>query len=102
MHAAIIAIGVDGNPDSLAETPATDFRTDDSGTPSGRVWIDYDGSTINVFINKTGDSKPGSPTMTAPFNLSDLFSETNVVLGFTAGTGGQDDNHDFIDWFFTE
>jgi hypothetical protein len=76
-----------------------------------------DGNVHSVTISYTGPvSAPGSPALDVildnndlfpgggvPVNLSTLLSLTNgsALVGFTAGTGGADDNQDILSWTFT-
>jgi Legume lectin domain len=76
-----------------------------------------DGNVHSVTISYTGPvAAPGSPSLDVildnndlfpgggvPVNLSTLLSLTNgtALVGFTASTGGADDNQDIVSWTFT-
>lgn len=81
-----------------------DLRTEEDGSGSGRVWIEYDGSTIKVYLNSDGDTKPAAPiTSHLGFDLSSFFAaSTTTYVGFTAGMWAAGDYHDVLDWTFWE
>ncbi len=62
------------------------------------VWVNYDGVTreMEVRIANAGDPMPVDPTIRKNVDLSKLFSDGPVYLGFTAGTGGALENHDVV------
>jgi hypothetical protein len=64
------------------------------------VWVDYDGTTMNIFLN-TDPVKPGTPTLTGAINLASIFGgQTQLYVGFTAGTGGAIEAHDVLGFEF--
>lgn len=68
------------------------------------LWVDYSGATntVRVFLadGATG-TKPGTPILTVPnLDLATLVGG-QAYLGFGAGTGGLNNNHEVLSWDFT-
>jgi hypothetical protein len=63
------------------------------------AWIDYNGATkvMEVRVSNTG-VRPDTANLTYAVDLDPLGNE--LYLGFTAGTGGQMQNHDILSWQF--
>lgn len=64
-------------------------------------WIDYDVSLgrFDMFLNDV-DTKPGSPTVGIASEWQPRLGDS-VFVGFTAGTGSLDDNHDILSFSVT-
>ena len=67
------------------------------------VWVEYNGEDdqLSVFLSENSTIKPPTPVITIP-NLG--FSATvgsQMYVGFSGGTGGQNQNHDIESWVFT-
>ena len=64
-------------------------------------WIDYDVSLgrFNMFLNDV-DTKPGTPTVGIASEWQPRLGDS-VFVGFTAGTGSLDDNHDILSFSVT-
>ena len=94
-HVAVHVGGDNRNALSVTASPAFDLN---GGTP-GYAWIDYDGATdqLDVFVNAT-DVKPLDPLLSTTVALTDHVGSGLAHLGFTAGTGGQPNRHDILDW----
>jgi len=89
-----VLTNVGGVLSEFAET-VVDFATPSDGT-FGTVWIDYCNDTLEVFVDKDGETKPGTPQVTATVNLQGLFTGTDFFVGFTAGVQDQAQNHDIF------
>lgn len=66
------------------------------------VWIDYNGAT-NLFEVRisTSNSRPSTATLsTTNYNLSTMFSNHNVYVGFTGATGGAYERHSITSFYF--
>ncbi|HZZ43509.1 MAG TPA: dockerin type I domain-containing protein [Tepidisphaeraceae bacterium] len=61
------------------------------------TWIDYNGSTIELRMSQDG-VRPDAPTLSEPLTLN---SAQTYFTGFTAGTGSGTENHDVLNWSFT-
>ena len=84
-----IAIDANGSMMSLAQVAVTpDFN---SANP-WYAWVDYDGATLSVSVNQTGE-KPvvamlSYGTLENPFIISDYTGSSTALVGLTASTGG--------------
>jgi len=90
-----IGINLNGSLLSLStSTPATDL----DGGSSLYLWVDYKGGTneLDVFFNTTS-TKPGSPVISENIALNQVFGP-QAYVGFTAATGGLNNNHDIEAW----
>ncbi len=63
------------------------------------AWIDYDGTTLEVFISST-NVKPGLPVLTKIIDIPTIIGTNNAFVGFTAGTGAAVGNHDIVNWIY--
>lgn len=63
------------------------------------VWIDYDGTTLEVYINKTS-VRPGSPVLTRAIDLRDYTSSDQVFVGFSAAHDQGTQQHVLSQWNF--
>ncbi|MGZ8899997.1 MAG: putative Ig domain-containing protein, partial [Limisphaerales bacterium] len=77
-------------------TPAWDLEDGTSQT----LWVDYDGpaNQLRVFVAPGAvTQKPANPVMTANVDLRALVG-SQAWFGFSAGTGGLNNNHDVESW----
>ncbi|WP_248928304.1 S-layer homology domain-containing protein [Paenibacillus hamazuiensis] len=70
------------------------------------VWIDYDGTSknIKVYMNKNSNDRTAATKVldVNNINLGTIFTnQPSVYAGFTASTGGAWENHDILNWYFT-
>ncbi|GKU96451.1 hypothetical protein SLEP1_g9684 [Rubroshorea leprosula] len=65
-----------------------------------QVWIDYEGSVINVSMAKVGDERPRRPLISESVNLFDVLLE-EMYVGFTAATGQLAESHKILAWGFS-
>lgn len=63
------------------------------------VWIDYDGTTLEVYIDKTS-ARPASPALTQAIDLRDFTSSDQVYVGFSAAHGQGTQQHVLSQWNF--
>ncbi|KAL1201995.1 putative inactive L-type lectin-domain containing receptor kinase III.1 [Cardamine amara subsp. amara] len=68
-----------------------------------RAWIDYNGGEmlLNVTLAPFETSKPKIPLLSRKMNLSEIFMEENMYVGFSASTGNITSNHYVIGWSFS-
>ena len=66
------------------------------------VWIDYNGSTNSFQVRiSNSNSRPNSANLsTTSYNLSTMFSNKNVYVGFTGATGGAYERHSITSFDF--
>ncbi|KAL1208594.1 L-type lectin-domain containing receptor kinase I.9 [Cardamine amara subsp. amara] len=58
-----------------------------SGNPI-QVWVDYEGTMLNVSIAPINVQKPSRPLLSQPINLSEIFpNSSRLFVGFSAATG---------------
>ena len=99
----IMTVDANGVKTEIAESSGVAIRTDESGSPAGKLWVEYcEDKIMRVFLNNSGDAKPAAELFSAPVDLDGLFSGPSVTIGYTAATGGQKDFHDITSWSFSE
>jgi hypothetical protein len=99
----ITTVSADGTIGEIAESSGVDIRTDRSGSPAGKLWVEYcQDKMIRIFLNNQGDVKPAQELFSAFVDLDSIFTSQSVTLGYTAATGGQKDFHDITSWSFKE
>lgn len=92
-----------GNIVELGQTSGVAIRTDDSGSPAGRMWLEYcNGQVLKVFLNNQGDVKPLQPQLSVAVDLKELFTGEDIVIGYSAGTWSLADNQDIMSWVFRQ
>jgi hypothetical protein len=64
------------------------------------VWIDYDGTNLNVAMADNSTTRPAN-LISYPIDSPSLLGQKPAFVGFTAGTGGGWENHLILDWHFT-
>lgn len=89
-----VGINVNGNIASVAKTSVAG-RFDDGALWS--VWVDYDGSVLQVRVSNTG-LRPEAPTVAFPIDLAAVLGSSTAHAGFTAATGAAFGNHDIVSW----
>ncbi|CAN7126424.1 unnamed protein product [Brassica rapa subsp. narinosa] len=70
-----------------------------SGEPI-QVWVDYDGTLLNVSLAPINIEKPNRPLMSRSINLSEIF-EDKIFVGFSASTGQLTSNQYILGWSFS-
>ena len=77
------------------------------------VWIDYNGTTLEVRLADGSSVRPSNPLLSQAVNIPCLLGGGNdsgpcgvspgntAFVGFTSGTGAGFDNHDIKDWLYT-
>ncbi|XP_022544584.2 probable L-type lectin-domain containing receptor kinase VII.2 [Brassica napus] len=101
-------VGVDVNSlTSLSSSVAGFYRDDGSFTElrlnSGdnyQVWIEFNGSAINVTMARAGSLKPLRPLISTPLNLTGVLLG-DMFVGFTASTGLLVQSHRILSWSFS-
>ncbi|CAA7030945.1 unnamed protein product [Microthlaspi erraticum] len=70
-----------------------------SGEPI-QVWVDYDGSLLNVSLAPIEIQKPNVPLISRAINLSEVFQD-KMYFGFSAATGKLTSNQYILGWSFS-
>lgn len=65
-----------------------------------QVWIEFNGSAINVTMAIAGSSKPVRPLVSVPLNLTGVLVG-DMYVGFTAATGLLVQSHRILSWSFS-
>ena len=83
------------------------IRTSETGSPSGRMWVDYCAGVLSVYLSTSHvegvfvDAKPSQPLLSANVDLrSSVNVEQELYVGYTSGKFGQADFHDIMSWDF--
>jgi hypothetical protein len=98
---------VDGN-------PICDFSSVNTYTRSGcmsngdlwSAWIDYNGSALSVALVDGGVNgtlqRPATNIINAfPIDIASILGQNSAFVGFTSGTGAGTENHDVVNWIFS-
>lgn len=100
-----IALDINGNVrHGTAQNPQA-VSISDINLNSGQsvyAWVDYetDSKQLKVYLSST-DERPALPRLTETVDLQNVTKSADVYVGFTAATGGDWQNHDIEQWFFT-
>ena len=65
------------------------------------VWVDYDGTTVEVRANQTG-VRAATALLSRDIDLSAVLGVDNAYIGFTSGTGADWGNHDILYWEYRD
>ena len=89
-----IGISIDGVTKSIATIDvAPDFDNGDNWY----AWVDYDGTTLDVYVSLTG-IKPGTPALSAAVDITTELGASEAFVGFTSATGGAWGDHDLLEF----
>lgn len=65
------------------------------------AWVDYNGSTLNVYAADKSTVKPGTPTLSyALGNIATELGGSTGYVGFTASTGQAYENDYIVNWSY--
>ena len=90
-----IRILVGGDAESTPDAQV-DAPLDLASSDTIRAWVEYDGTDLAVFVSGD-DTKPASPTLSLPVDLSGVLGET-ATFGVSGATGGSFSIHDILSW----
>ncbi|KAF3499872.1 hypothetical protein F2Q69_00044268 [Brassica cretica] len=72
-----------------------------SGEPI-QVWVDYEGTVLNVSIAPLKVKKPSRPLLSHPISLSEIFpNKSKLYVGFSASTGNAVSDQYIMWWSFS-
>ncbi|KAF8102364.1 hypothetical protein N665_0198s0074 [Sinapis alba] len=72
-----------------------------SGKPI-QVWVDYEGTMLNVSIAPPKVQKPSRPLLSQPINLTQVFTNSSkLFVGFSAATGAAVSDQYIVGWSFS-
>lgn len=93
-----VGVDVNGSVSSNAQV-AVDARFDNANLWS--AWVDYDGSTLRLFIDPAGGlNRPLDPIIAYPIDIPTIIGQNSAFIGFTAGTGSAWGDHDIVNWSY--
>jgi hypothetical protein len=95
-----IGVDINGNVHSVValDRPGPVERFDNGALHF--VWIDYNGTTLDVRINDTADVRPALPTLSYNIDIPSILGQNKGFVGFTAATGAAWGDHDIVSWHF--
>lgn len=65
-----------------------------------QVWVDYDGTVLNVSLAPLGIKKPSQSLLSISINLSEVLQD-RMFVGFSAATGQLANSHYILGWSFS-
>lgn len=65
------------------------------------VWIDYDGTTLQVALADNSIVRPAN-IISQAINIAGVLGQTTAFIGFTAATGSGFENQDILNWQFVD
>lgn len=93
-----IGIDINGNIESIAQKHSPFELT---GGETLHTWIDYNGEADMLEIRLSDSNKrPDEVFLSKEIDLENILDMNEVFAGFTAGTGGNYQNHDILKWYF--
>ncbi|CAN8301132.1 unnamed protein product [Cochlearia groenlandica] len=101
-------VGIDVNSLTSIESAPASYFLDKEGVnkslsltsgDSIQVWVDYDGTVLNVSLAPLGVQKPSRNLLSRSINLSEVLHGRTFV-GFSAATGQLANNHYILGWSF--
>jgi hypothetical protein len=84
-----------GAPHTLGVSP----RFDDGNVWS--VWVDYDGTDLEVRANQTG-IRPLDALLSRALDVAGILGQDSAFVGFTSATGLDYGNHDILNWEYRD
>ncbi|CAN6863038.1 unnamed protein product [Brassica oleracea] len=105
-------VGIDVNsPKSVVSAKASYFSVKEgrkidmkllSGDPI-QVWVDYEGTTLNVSLAPLGNKKPSRPLLSSTsINLTEIVQGRRMFVGFSGSTGSSVVNQYVLGWSFSK
>ena len=83
--------------------PAQNPNTVAGCMSNGHLWtatIGYDGSHLTVTVSDPAEGAVFTAIDRYPIDLAAALGQNSAYVGFSAGTGGGDENHDIVNWTF--
>jgi hypothetical protein len=71
---------------------------------NGNVWtatITYDGSNLSVNLKDSAEGSTFNAISSFPIDIKSFLGTSNAFVGFTSGTGAGWENHDILNWTFS-
>ncbi|CAL9244351.1 unnamed protein product [Arabidopsis halleri] len=102
-------VGIDVNSLTSVESAPASYFSDKKGLnksisllsgDSIQVWVDFDGTVLNVSLAPLGIQKPSQSLLSRSINLSEVIQD-RMFVGFSAATGQLANNHYILGWSFS-
>ncbi|HVT06299.1 MAG TPA: hypothetical protein VHO67_02520, partial [Polyangia bacterium] len=93
-----VGVDINGSVYSVATADVSPFMNDGN---RWYAWVDYNGKKLTVRVSTTPD-RPMTATLSYPLDIEGTLGTGNAYVGFTASTGGGYQNHDILDWTYTD
>jgi hypothetical protein len=71
---------------------------------NGDLWtvnITYDGSNLTVKLTDPAEGSTFTALNNVPINLMTILGQSTAFVGFTSATGSGFENHDIVNWDFS-
>lgn len=94
-----LGVDLDGSLDSLHAVTIEEAPLNDGEV--WYAWIDYDGATLEVRVNRTPE-RPAGRRLSYALDLPATLGGTTAFAGFTAATGSSYEVHDILAWRFVD
>ncbi|KAG6430656.1 hypothetical protein SASPL_108728 [Salvia splendens] len=94
-------VGIDvGSPVSVKVSNVSSFNLVLNGGEMLQAWIDYEASSkrFEVRLNKFGLSRPLDPLLTYSIDLSKMWGDENVVVGFSSSRANSSQRNNIHSW----
>ena len=83
------------------DLPVVSIEPDFDNGEIWHVWVDYDGSVLEVRLSQTPE-RPERATLHHELDIPDILEADAAFVGFTSGTGAAWGNHDILSWEYRE
>ncbi|KAG7538654.1 Legume lectin domain [Arabidopsis suecica] len=103
-------VGIDINSLNSVESASASYFSDTKGKNQSikllsgdplQVWVDYEGTLLNVTVAPLRIQKPNHPLLSRSINLTDIFPDRTLFFGFSASTGSLVSYQYILGWSFS-
>ncbi|XP_010443826.1 PREDICTED: putative L-type lectin-domain containing receptor kinase I.11 [Camelina sativa] len=103
-------VGIDVNSLNSVESASASYFSDTKGKKQSikllsgdpiQVWVDYEGTLLNVTVAPLRIQKPNHPLLSRSINLTDIFPDQRLFFGFSAATGSLVSYQYILGWSFS-
>ncbi|CAA7025034.1 unnamed protein product [Microthlaspi erraticum] len=103
-------VGIDINSLKSIESASASYYSDTKGKNQSinllngeplQVWVDYEGTLLNVTVAPLRIKKPNHPLLSRSINLTEIFPDQKLFFGFSAATGSLVSYQYILGWSFS-
>ncbi|CAL9244354.1 unnamed protein product [Arabidopsis halleri] len=103
-------VGIDINSLNSVESASASYFSDTKGKNQSikllsgdplQVWVDYEGTLLNVTVAPLSIQKPNHPLLSRSINLTEIFPDRRLFFGFSASTGSLVSYQYILGWSFS-